>query len=591
MSRSPALLVLCLGALLLPLSPCSGPAAAAGTRPLVRLWGTDFRGGAATIFGSHQYGAARVNYIYAASTGAPSVMTATFTLPTVPDGPQFLHVWARLDDTNTPCPVSIELNGSVLFTGPRAFSYQQWEWRRFPLPPGLLQATNTLVVRNLSPDGPLGMPPWFMLRQCMVGPEDADVTAGPPLTDDFRVILPAEKRPLPEPLSGGHTRPGFQWRGTKGWMWRPAQYLAEIPVLAEYRMNFLMNCYTSMYDIEHYGLGDPRCNRWWEPLPREKREAYAEVVKSCQDHGIEFCFSLNPNLGSTRLVRYDSAEDLDLMWQHYAWMQRLGVRWFNVQFDDISAGIDASGQARMANALLRRLRRHDPEVQFTFCPTYYWGDGSLGREYLETLARELDPQVYVFWTGQGVVGSSITRVAADHYRAVVGHRLFIWDNYPVNDGARVMHLGPLLGRDPDLGEAADGFMANPMMRENQIGRLPLLTIADYAYNPYDYDPGRSIGQAIMHLADTPAQRQVLVDLVEMYPGMLLRGQGTGYNDLLTGFDDVLTTPHSHWRAVAMLDFAEDVAARLRSHFPDRFDDARDTLGVNIAAMRQALDTH
>ncbi len=37
-------------------------------------------------------------------------------------------------------------------------------------------------------------------------------------------------------------------------------------------------------------------------------------------------------------------------------MQGLGVTWFSVCLDDISAGIDAAGQAKVVNALLARLR-------------------------------------------------------------------------------------------------------------------------------------------------------------------------------------------------------------------------------------------
>jgi len=341
-----------------------------------------------------------------------------------------------------------------------------------------------------------------------------------------------------------------------------------------------------MHDIEHYPWGSPQCNRWWEPLPEEKKRAYAEVVRSCQEHGLRFCFSLNPNLGATRIVRYDSPEDLEALWQHYAWMQSLGVQWFNVQFDDISQGIDAAGQARLTNALLQRLRAQDPEAQMIFCPTFYWGNGEepAARAYLEVLARELHPDVYVFWTGDGVVTKRITRAAAESYRRAVGHRLFIWDNYPVNDGNPTLHLGPVTGRDTDLCAVADGYMCNPLSPQNEINRLPLLTIADYAYNPWGYDPARSIGQAIVHLAETPEQRRVLKDLVELYPGMLIYGQGTNWNPLISRFAEITSEPHSRFLADLYLRHVASVAGRLKRNFPDRFADARRTLEGNLAQL-------
>ncbi len=574
------------GVVLALLLECAGFCAPA---PTVKLRGTDFTGGGATTFGSTHAGATRVNYVYAAPTGALSSMAAEFDLAPLPSGPLFLHVRGLLDDGGTPCPLTINLNGVTLFEGPRAFSHQEWEVKRLAISDGVLRPLgNRLEFRNVSSEGRAGMPPWFMLSSCAIGPEDYDLAASPAIEEDFRVLLPEERRPLPEPLSGGRTEPGFRLRGIKGWLWRPEQYLAEIPILARYRMNFLMNCYGSMFDIEHHSFGSPECNRWWEPLPDDKKAAYEQVVRACQEHGIDFCFSLNPNLGSRRAVDYGSDGDFEALWQHYAWMQGLGVRWHNIQFDDISRGIDATGHARLANRLLQRLREADASAEMILCPTYYWGTGEdeAARTYLEALGRELHPDVYVFWTGPSVVPAGITREDARAYREAIGHRLIIWDNYPVNDGSATLHLGPVTGRDADLCTVAEGFMANPMHTQNEIGRIPLLTIADYTYNPFDYDPARAIGQAIAHLADTPQQRETLRDLVELYPGMLMCAQGTGWNPPLQRLEQIVQTPHSRWLADLVVGHLADVLDRLKEQFPGRFTPACATLSANLETMRR-----
>ena len=411
--------------------------------------------------------------------------------------------------------------------------------------------------------------------------------AGAPIEQDFRVDLPKEIRPVPEPLSEGQTEPGFRFRGTKGWLWRPEQYLAEIPFLARYKLNFLMNCYGSMCDIEHHRWGSPECNRWYEPLPDEKKRAYEKVVRACQEQGIHFCFSMNPNLGAKRILDYDDAGDIDTLWQHYAWMQGLGVKWFNIALDDIREGIDAAGQAKAVNAIFERLRSKDAEAQMIFCPTFYWGNASRpnARAYLETLARNLDEDVYIFWTGDRVVTPVITRAAAEAYKAAVGRRLFIWDNYPVNDAHPTLHLGPVTGRDADLCEVCDGYMSNPLHSENEINRIPLITCADYAYNPAAYDPTRAVGQAILHMADTAAGRDALRDLVELYPGMLVYSKGTNWNPPLNRFAGICQTPHSRYIARPYLRHVEDVAARMAQAFPDRFQAAQKTLRGAIEAMK------
>ncbi len=562
----------------------------AAARPpgaLASYKGSEFEGGAKDLFGS-DFDGEQVNYVYAEPTGKHSKMQVKFILKAVPPGPLFVHLRARDDDGPKQCTIAIELNGKTLFTGPNSFPARNFTQQKFAVPEGVLVVgENRLLISNREGQGIVGMPPWFQVAACVIGPATYSIPID--LHKDFWVSLPKEKRPIPEPLPEGQA-PGFKWRGTKGWMWTPKQYLAEIPVLARYHLNFLMNCYTSMCDVDHYPWGNSKCNRWWEPLPPEKKRAYEEVVRECQRRQVQFCFSMNPNLSSERFVNDGKPESLNQLFQHYAWMQGLGVKWFNISLDDISAGIDAAGQARVVNEILHRLRARDSEAQMIFCPTFYWGDGT-GKDqqpYLEILARQLDPAVYLFWTGDSVVGT-ISRKGADTFRRLSGHRLFLWDNYPVNDNQPTMHLGPIIDRDPDLCVVIDGYMSNPMCTQNEINRIPLLTCLDYAWNPTAYDPLRSVGQAIVHLADTPAQQEVLRDLVEAYPGMLICGHpSTGFNAVQDQFQQIVRAPQAHFAAEAYLERLHRLSARMHQEFPQHYQAAKRTLDDDIARLQKRL---
>ncbi len=408
----------------------------------------------------------------------------------------------------------------------------------------------------------------------------------------FQVYLPSELRPFPEPLPPGKSQPGFKIRGTKGWAWEAEQYLAEIPYLVKSKMNFLMNCYTSMFhDPEKF------INRWWEPIPDQKKLAYEKVVAACQENGIYFCFALHPQLFSERPYRVDSEEDFQNLWQHFAWMQGLGVRWFSLSYDDIPVeGQDKSelGQAhaRLANRLQAKLKEKDPEVNLIFCPVYYWGCGeeAESRAYLSALARFLDQDIHIFWTGDGVVTTQITYRCAKAYKDIVRHKLIIWDNYPVNDRHPVLHLGPVSGRDPRLCELAEGYMSNPLSPQNDINRLPLLTCADYAFNPWKYDPSRSIGQAILHLAETPSQRQALKDLVELYPGNINLGYTeTSFNSVLARMANLLREPEGKKLARAYIEHVEGVLARLEKEFPDAYASTKTTLASHLSRMKEMAE--
>jgi hypothetical protein len=415
-----------------------------------------------------------------------------------------------------------------------------------------------------------------------------------PLQPGFVVNLPDNKLPFPTPLAKGRTEPGFKIRGTKGWAWTPEQYLAEIPYLVRAKMNFLMSCYTSVLtDMEKF------VNRWWEPIPERTKKGLERVVKACREKGIVFCYAMHPQLFSERPLKHDSREDFEALWQHYAWMQGLGVHWFSLSYDDI----DTKGQdlarlgeahARLASKLFRRLREKDPQAQLVFCPVYYWGCGDAGdaKLYLEALGRILDKDIFVFWTGDGVVTLKISRACAEKFKNAVKHRIIIWDNYPVNDRTGALHLGPVTGRDPNLDEVAYGYMSNPHCPQNEINRIPLLTCADYAYNPRAYDPGRSIGQAIVHLAESQAQRQALRNLVELYPGNLISGSmRTSYNCVLEKFNALLKEPNPEDRAGRFLARLEDTALRLDREFPASYAGTKETIAAHIAQLKGRFKEH
>jgi hypothetical protein len=572
---------------------CLAAVLSAGAAPLVQLRGSDFMGGAQSQFGSVQYDREGVNYVYAEPTGSAAKMTATFALSRAPAKPMFLYLEAMDDDASTRCSIEINLNGRSLHAGPSGFPDAVWQIRKFPIPPGVLQTgANELRINNSQTTGAAGSPPWFMVARCAIAGEGFKLPQLESLAA-FHIDLPRKARPFPEPLPAGQTEPGFKFRGTKGWCWTPEQYLAEVPVLAKFKMNFLMNCYSSMFSSAV--PGGRWTNEWWKPLPESKKTAYSKVFRACRDNGITFCFAVHPQHSAPRPLDIESAQDLDQFFQHYAWAQSEGVKWFSISLDDVGwgqkgAAFGGAEHAKLVNTVFARLRAKDPEAQLIFCPTPYWGDGSSpdDQAYLEALGRDLHPDVYVFWTGDGVVTARITRRAAAAYKSVVKHRLFLWDNYPVNDDAPTLHLGPVIGRDADLCEVIDGYMSNPLCPQNQINRIPLLTCADYAYNPKSYDPQRSVAQAILHLAGTTPQRQALKDLVEAYPGFLRFGGGTGLNPVRQHFTRLLGSDSARSEAQAYLRRMEDLASRLDKAFPQQFAAAKQTLRDNIASMKQEL---
>jgi len=514
--------------------------------------------------------------------------TASVSLDRIPPGPVFLFVKLRsVGGHDALCRLEIFLNDTSVAHRQIALSGSFWRYKRFPVPTDRLR-TGPNILRVKSGEKGAVKVALVSLEISEALLADHRFTPRLDLATDFEFELPEKAGPFPAPLPD-RKPPPFALRGTKGWAWTPEQYLEEIPFLVRAKMNFLMNCYTSMFSSL-----DPFINRWWEPLPEAKKAAFERVVRACQVSGIEFCFSMHPQLFSEHPLALDNDEDFEKLWRHYAWMQGLGVKWFNLCYDDI--GVEGQekpalgeAHARLINRLLERLRSKTPGAELIFCPTYYAGCGATpdARDYLEALGRSLDPEVYLFWTGDGVVTPRITRTCAASYRKIVNHRLIIWDNYPVNDRNSTLHLGPVTGRDPDLGEVASGYMSNPLCPQNEINRIPLFTCADYALNPAAYDPLRSIGQAIQALATAGPQQQALKHLVELYPGMLLYGDTrTGYNPVLERLRTLLASPDGSAKARALKERVKRIIDELDAAFPDRYARTKETLRSNLEQMRK-----
>jgi len=408
--------------------------------------------------------------------------------------------------------------------------------------------------------------------------------------DERRVRLPfspASQQGMPRSTNP----PAFKYRGIKGWFWTVEQYLEEIPVLADLKMNFLMDCYGSLIGSEP---GGSLCNEWWKPMRPEQKSAYAKIIGMCREHLVTFCFALSPQVAAPRLLDPANAHDVDAFCQHYTWALSQGVRWFSICFDVSGWGQGGpaacgAAHASLVNSVLKHLRAKSGDVQFLFCPVACWGDGTNPehRKYLETLGCDMDPEVYVFWYGDSVVTPRVTRVMAEGFRSVVRHRLFLWDNYPVNDGNQTLHLGPLRGRDPDLWRVVDGYMSNPMATQNQANRIPLATCADYAASPETYSPLRSISQSISRFGGSQAGQQALKDLVEIYPGFIVAGGGTGTNPARSRFTSLLDTAQAS-AAREFLANMETISDRFAKCFRSQFPATRRTVQEDAQWMRQQI---
>ena len=184
-------------------------------------------------------------------------------------------------------------------------------------------------------------------------------------------------------------------------------------------------------------------------------------------------FAISPGLS----IDYRSADDRDALAAKVDQVVALGVDLVALLFDDIPVrpGL-GSEHAEITTWLCDHL---DGRADLILTPTEYTGTRSTA--YLDALAEGVSDDVLIGWTGDTVVCDEITTAHAQARADSLGGRLpFLWDNYPVNDAlmADRLFLGPLRGRDADLGSACSGYAANPMVQP-MASKLPLASIAGY----------------------------------------------------------------------------------------------------------------
>lgn len=312
-------------------------------------------------------------------------------------------------------------------------------------------------------------------------------------------------------------------------------------------------------DLKHRAL-------WRESYSPEEAASLEGLIQSCHQHGLQFIYALGPGLD----LRYTHAPDIDCLKERFAQMLRLGCRNFSLLFDDIPDRLDpvdrnrwgsfAAAQSGITNEIFAWLRAQCPSLRFFFCPTPYCGRMALrqlgGPGYLETIGRELAPEIDIFWTGPEIIAREITVEHIADVRAQLRRPPVIWDNLHANDyDGRRFFCGPYTGRPTALKQNVRGILANPNV-EFPLNYVPIRVLAEYLRSGAT-DPRATYLSALrawfseFTTVHQPLAFEDLVLFGDCY--YLPYEQGPEAIQLLNRLRDVVTSDPTHWgdRATAI----------------------------------------
>ncbi len=258
--------------------------------------------------------------------------------------------------------------------------------------------------------------------------------------------------------------------------------------------------------------------QWQAPHPDAEMEKLAQLSAHCRSLGVRFGIGLSP----FELHLAPGRDWRDALARKLAFLDAVRPDDLAILFDDMRGDVPdlAQRQAAIVSFAADRTRA----TRIICCPSYYSDDpvldsafGARPAGYLHQLGRLLDPAVEVFWTGPEVCARELTpghlaRVAED-----LGRKPFLWDNYPVNDGARMsqhLHLRAFTGRPAAIGRHISAHGINPAL-QSVLTRIPALTLAENYRRGDQYDYSAAFAWAAEQVLGQTLARKLQGDILAL----------------------------------------------------------------------------
>jgi hypothetical protein len=258
--------------------------------------------------------------------------------------------------------------------------------------------------------------------------------------------------------------------------------------------------------------------RWQDRYDEADFERIADFARHCRAENVRFGIGLSP---FELHLRPDDGWQ-EALGHKLAELDQFGPDDLAILFDDMRGDVPdlASRQAAIVHFAAER----SSASRIICCPSYYSDDpildvvfGERPPAYLDDLGRMLDREIEIMWTGEEVCSREfsvghIVRVADQ-----LGRKPFLWDNYPVNDGARMaqhLHLRGFTGRSAAIGSHLSAHGIN-LALQPVLSRIPALTLAESYASGDGYEYGGAFERAAKAVLGDALAARVRRDLLQL----------------------------------------------------------------------------
>lgn len=255
--------------------------------------------------------------------------------------------------------------------------------------------------------------------------------------------------------------------------------------------------------------------QWQTDWPIETKQKLHQLRNTYSIAGVEFGIGLSPHeiyLDTSR----DQRQQLKKRIQQISDLQ---PDILCILFDDMRGDIPKLAEIQIDiahEAADLSMAKH-----IIFCPTYYSFDpvlekvfGKMPDNYWRTFAQRLDKKIDVFWTGEKVCSPSYDSEHLIQIGELLGRKPFLWDNYPVNDGAVKSNLLQLRAFDKSHGQLEGklaGHAVNPM-NQPWLSQIPLASLPLAYRQAQHYSPEIAFTTICQQLCGAELAQQLAADL-------------------------------------------------------------------------------
>jgi hypothetical protein len=304
--------------------------------------------------------------------------------------------------------------------------------------------------------------------------------------------------------------PTYSFRSFKGQCW----YYRDNRMMARWAPRFKWNvfgpCYTDEPD-------------WREPSAAY-RDMIAQLCDQAGEDGVIRIMQLgNPYMLKKKAIRATSDEDIATLASFFELSLGHGSDVLMLCLDDFAylpkedaSTFDslAAANAHIVSAFAERIWASHPGTRILLCPPPYWLRANQAKgyewahDYLRDLCARIPKSISIVWTGRDVTTRCHQRSDVAAYQALIGpdRGLFLWDNtLKMPPGWKnVFRANAFLADCDDIAGSAWPALADLVNGEAVINtygpaevyKIPLMTAADYLWNPEAYDPQDALRRAL-----------------------------------------------------------------------------------------------